>query len=360
VNVIVLIEGREAIPVRAIPWLTNWRVMGPNEIAAALEHEDDEAHEGFYELRAYHRQDGTTALVDKDCWRHLRKRLKVLANKIYAAELSSEDDPQRWRDESLLLLPAGVFVWKDDYVMCYEKGYDPHDSLEKYQEGSFKEYSTSSTTEEESAFDLTLNFNPSLSENETAMVTEGFEPQKNDAKPQAAPAQPADAVPAPAETLELATGGTAAVANAPAATVAPVEGIEAAATLHAALVVEVPASEPVLSVEFVPESLKTVPTTKKRESDLVSKVIEAAQRQSDDPTNANLVWLILVDKVEKKEKPFFGKTEEGLQWIDSNDKEQYLSMKNLRDRIARQHKKAPRRIVKPKQKARKDSLSIAK
>ena len=35
-NVIVKIQGREAIPVRAIPLLTNWQTMTPDVVALAL------------------------------------------------------------------------------------------------------------------------------------------------------------------------------------------------------------------------------------------------------------------------------------------------------------------------------------
>ena len=39
-NVIITIEGREAVPVRAIPFLTNWEVLSPDELAQALMGED--------------------------------------------------------------------------------------------------------------------------------------------------------------------------------------------------------------------------------------------------------------------------------------------------------------------------------
>jgi len=38
-------------------------------------------------------------------------------------------------------------------------------------------------------------------------------------------------------------------------------------------------------------------------------------------------------------KPFLGATDEGLKWLDSNDTAQFLSLKNLRDRITRKPKK---------------------
>lgn len=308
-NVVVLIGGREAIPVRAIPWLTNWRVMVPNEIVAALAHKDDEDHEGFYELSAHHRQDGAVTPVDNDCWRNLCQKLKVLDDQIDATELSPEDGHQRWRDKSLLLLPAGVFVWKDEYVMCYEKCYDPHDSFEEYNDGSYEEYSTRSTTEEESAFDLTLNFNPFISENETAMVLEGFEPQQTKSSTTMTDAILHRLTPLPVETPALATGGVVAVTDASAATVASVAVIEATVAPPDATVVDVSASKPAAS------GTVTHSTKAPRRYNL-TPVIELAQSKCRNPTDTAEVWAQLQVLAENKTAPLIGATDDGLQYLN--------------------------------------------
>jgi len=58
-----------------------------------------------------------------------------------------------------------------------------------------------------------------------------------------------------------------------------------------------------------------------------------------DPTDAVAVWLVLTAQAERKVKAFLGATDEGLKWLDSNDTAQFLSLKNLRDRITRKPKK---------------------
>ena len=55
-NVIVEIEGREAIPVRAIPLLTYWETMSSDSLAKALAWDDHYYH--FEGLQAFSLNDG--------------------------------------------------------------------------------------------------------------------------------------------------------------------------------------------------------------------------------------------------------------------------------------------------------------
>ena len=98
-------------------------------------------------------------------------------------------------------------------------------------------------------------------------------------------------------------------------------------------VMQTPASEtqePVAPSQVLP---------RKTRSNLLTPLIEAAQRQSQDPTDTAAVWLVLNTQAERKVKPLVGVTESGLKWIDHNDDPQFLSLKNLRDRINRKQKK---------------------
>ena len=119
-NVIVLIGGREAIPVRAIPLVTNWNTS-PYTIVRALAYK-----EGFTYLcglSAYRLENGAVMPVKENWWeRLLNGELLALHEEIKALELSKEDGRKLWREKALVLLPAGVFVWKDEFVRCYENG----------------------------------------------------------------------------------------------------------------------------------------------------------------------------------------------------------------------------------------------
>ena len=66
VSVVVVIEGREAIPVRAIPLLTNWQTMGPDAVAQALAGDQDSFQ--LRDLRAYRINDGKLRSVDATWW----------------------------------------------------------------------------------------------------------------------------------------------------------------------------------------------------------------------------------------------------------------------------------------------------
>ena len=77
---------------------------------------------------------------------------------------------------------------------------------------------------------------------------------------------------------------------------------------------------------------------KNKRPDLLVPLIESAQRQTSDPFNAAVIWPLLCGMAENRTKPFHGKTEEGIQWIDGNDDVQYFNLKMLRDRLSRQVK----------------------
>ena len=220
-NVIVLVEGREAIPVRAIPLLTNWQVMSPDEIASALAHEEN--YENFHGMDAYSLENGAVTPIPANWWERFPCRhLKAISERLKATELSHEVGYQSWREESHLVLPAGAFVWKDEFEMCYQKVYGPsgwkiwrtHVALpfEKNEviEGEERvltreekkiERKARVREREERVRERVLNFNPFIPPNRTAMVMEGFELQQTDSQPQAVPVETVLVVP------ENASGG---------------------------------------------------------------------------------------------------------------------------------------------------------
>jgi hypothetical protein len=64
--------------------------------------------------------------------------------------------------------------------------------------------------------------------------------------------------------------------------------------------------------------------------------IATAQRACADPYDTPSVWAKLREMAMAKTAPFLGATDEGLQWIDGSDQTQYLSLRNLRERLNRQ------------------------
>jgi hypothetical protein len=96
------------------------------------------------------------------------------------------------------------------------------------------------------------------------------------------------------------------------------------------------------TAQAAPEQVQpaaAAPRRKQRQRDLMAGVIEAAQRECSDPQDTTAVWLILERKAAAGERPFKGKTEDGLKWVDEKDDVRFLTRKMLRERITPRSKK---------------------
>jgi hypothetical protein len=120
-NVVVVIQGREAIPVRAIPLLTDWNFMSPDVVAEVLAGNGgssvfvfDEPQMG--QMRSHRLDNGNVVEVKARWWKSWSTReLRALSVRISTCEPIHEIGYQKWRDESLSVLPPGVFVWKEEF-----------------------------------------------------------------------------------------------------------------------------------------------------------------------------------------------------------------------------------------------------
>lgn len=112
-NVIVTIEDREAIPVRAIPLLTNWEVLNPDEVAQAIAGDDTFLFQ-FLDLRSYRIEDGKIKPIgviefDGQDEATLRESIEAV---------------RRMRDEGLDLLNVSInFVIPDTAVPWASPGF---------------------------------------------------------------------------------------------------------------------------------------------------------------------------------------------------------------------------------------------
>ena len=124
-KLIIQIQGREAVPVRAIPLLTNWKFFTPDLVAQVLA--GDKALDGFVvgTLQAFHFQDGAVTAFPKIWWKSWAAReLRACSETIKSNQPSHEPGYQQWRDESLPMLPAGAFVWKDEFERLHAQNWD--------------------------------------------------------------------------------------------------------------------------------------------------------------------------------------------------------------------------------------------
>ena len=67
-NVLIQFQGREAIPVRAIPLLTNWRFMSPDIVAHVLGGTGGSDGSLFGDLESYRIENGQVQPISKDWW----------------------------------------------------------------------------------------------------------------------------------------------------------------------------------------------------------------------------------------------------------------------------------------------------
>lgn len=135
-NVVVIIAGREAIPVRAIPHVTR-RTITPDTLCKFLGHED--VLKRLLEVSVYSIQppDGF-APYPPTAWDAISDSLQDLSTNLKAKENSGRTTRQDWRQQSPLKLPAGVFVWRDEFEPVYRrqwKGVFDDRAMERLDEG---------------------------------------------------------------------------------------------------------------------------------------------------------------------------------------------------------------------------------
>lgn len=125
-QVIIEINGRQALPVRAIPLLTDWHGVSPDQLAKILAGGSD--HLASFDGLAAHRlqPDGSTELIPPRWWASwVVRKLQATSDAIKAVQISQEAGYQQWRSESLAQLPAGVFVWRDEFEAAHTDEYGP-------------------------------------------------------------------------------------------------------------------------------------------------------------------------------------------------------------------------------------------
>lgn len=207
----VLLDGLEAIPVRAVPFITGWE-MSPDRIAAVLAHDDfifQTIRGEPIALTAYHLVDGKPHPMLPKEWNSVLGTLITRSSNLVASawdsavkiakpqqgrdseplpemslsdwlELSPEEREQRllgacdddpianirhtahvltrdqWKREAVEILPAGVFVWRDDFEQAFHRVYARLLMID------------------EKPGDREMNFSPWMPEETRCVVMDGF------------------------------------------------------------------------------------------------------------------------------------------------------------------------------------------
>ena len=105
-------NSREAIPVRALPFITGWN-LSPDMIANALSQTDEARRmKGVLSFRRTANTITPVAAVD---WEHVKVAMDGLNDKLPHSASGYAD----WRRESIKLLPASVFVWLNELETAF-------------------------------------------------------------------------------------------------------------------------------------------------------------------------------------------------------------------------------------------------
>ncbi|MDD2975683.1 hypothetical protein [Aquabacterium sp.] len=174
-NVVVQIEGRDAIPVRAIPMLTDWQALSPDVVAEILSGGSDH-WPSFDGLTAYLlHPDGRVVRETQRAWSSwIVRNLKAASEAIKAKQTSHEAGYQQWRSEALAQLPAGVFVWRDEFEAAHLDEFGPDSERARLNPHTFQPATY--------ALDYGPQYGPA--ESWQKLVLEGFEQLLTPAEPQ--------------------------------------------------------------------------------------------------------------------------------------------------------------------------------
>ena len=137
-QVTIEINGRQALPVRAIPLLTDWRGLSPDQLAQ-IQAGDSDFWPSFDGLTAYRlNPDGSTEPTPPRWWASwVVHKLNAISEAIKATQIGHETGRQQWRAQALAQLPAGVFVWRDEFEKAYVREYGPESLRARFNRKTF-------------------------------------------------------------------------------------------------------------------------------------------------------------------------------------------------------------------------------
>ena len=117
-------KPREAIPVRAVPLVTDWFISA-DSIAIALAGEDGVFR---YSHTAYIQTGGELEAIPPADWHLIVNQLQALN----ASLPEGEPGKYEWRRQSIAELPAAAFLWADEFSDAYRRSFNNAEHLELF------------------------------------------------------------------------------------------------------------------------------------------------------------------------------------------------------------------------------------
>lgn len=121
-SVIIHIDGREALPIRSLPFVSGW-MLSPDVVAMGFAN-THHWNTKLEEIRAYHLMpDGQYASMLPKEWDGIEADLQILSQKLKQNDSFELESYPEWRMQSVSLLPPNCFVWRDEIEQAFKLSY---------------------------------------------------------------------------------------------------------------------------------------------------------------------------------------------------------------------------------------------
>jgi hypothetical protein len=121
-SLVVEVAGRQALPVRAIPYVSGWN-LSPDEVAKQFARDVSPGFEKLANTDTYHMQyDSVVKLLPKE-WDPYVAALQGLERELKEQFTSDDQGYAAWLSRSVAKLPSGVFVWLDEFTADFDRFY---------------------------------------------------------------------------------------------------------------------------------------------------------------------------------------------------------------------------------------------
>lgn len=157
-SLVIKVGKRDALPVRAIPYVSGWTIS-PDVVAKNFAREEASPFEKLENTDTYHLVEGEPVKLLPKEWDRYVAALQGLEAELREKFPNDDRGYAAWVAQSVAKLPAGVFVWLEEFTADFDRDYGPERlSIMDERDG-----------------DRELNFSPFLEEQTLNMALEGFE-----------------------------------------------------------------------------------------------------------------------------------------------------------------------------------------
>lgn len=157
-SLVIRVGDRDALPVRAIPYVTGWTIS-PDVVAKNFAREEASPFEKLEQTDTYHLVNGEPVKLLPKEWDRYVAALQGLEAELREKFANDDRGYAAWVSQSVAKLPAGVFVWLDEFTADFARDYGPERlAIMDEREG-----------------DRELNLSPFLEDQTLNMALQGFE-----------------------------------------------------------------------------------------------------------------------------------------------------------------------------------------